>query len=81
MGTTRLSGGRMFSSARRLRTRMSIPALILQDVSRVFNAGPSGDGGHGRPCGRCGAVWHDGRSVVQRGHPRRGRNPRSVDRA
>jgi hypothetical protein len=28
MGTTRLSGGLMFSSARRLRTRMSIPALI-----------------------------------------------------
>ena len=28
MGTTRLSGGRMFSSARRLRTRLSIPALI-----------------------------------------------------
>ena len=28
MGMTRLSGGRMFSSTRRLHTRMSIPALI-----------------------------------------------------
>jgi len=28
MGTTRLSGGRMFSSTRRLRTRLSISALI-----------------------------------------------------
>jgi hypothetical protein len=28
MGTTRLSGGRMFSSTRRLRPRLSIPALI-----------------------------------------------------
>ncbi len=27
MGTTRLSGGRMFSSTRRLRPRLSIPAL------------------------------------------------------
>ncbi len=28
MGTTRPSGGRMFSSTRRLRPRLSIPALI-----------------------------------------------------
>jgi hypothetical protein len=28
MGTTQLSGGLMFSSSRRLRTRMSIPSLI-----------------------------------------------------
>lgn len=52
--------------------------MVKQDILRVFNAGPSGDDGHGRPCGRGGAVRHLVRFVVQRGHPRRGRIPRSV---
>ena len=49
LGTTRLSGGRMFSSTRRLHTRMSIPALIScssgthQQLGGEFILGPGAD--------------------------------------